>query len=410
MPSEVFFVGLSSIHWREAWKYGERAYRYCQHDVGHALAALAYSAATLGWRVALIATPSDDDISRLLGLDRSTDFDEAEREHPDLLAAVVPAAAMDAVPVTLPASAVDALADGSWTGKANRLSAERMEWELVDAAADACRKPPSAPSAERRHPANPEIKPRACLTNSQTAGQIIRQRRSATAMDRLTHLPAEGFYAMLARTMPGGNNVLAAAPGPPAHVHLVLFVHRVTGLAPGLYCLIRSPEHRSLLQTAMRPEFAWSVPPGVPDDLPLFQLAAGDCREASAVVSCGQEIASDGAFAVAMLAEFAEPIRRHGGWYYRRLFWETGCIGQTLYLEAEAAGVRGTGIGCFFDDPVHELCGLSGHAFQSLYHFTVGGAVEDARLTTRPAYSETRRSKRPGLWTVDESEGLPCAR
>jgi len=26
-------------------------------------------------------------------------------------------------------------------------------------------------------------------------------------------------------------------------------------------------------------------------------------------------------------------------------------IGQVLYLEAEAQGVRATGIGCFFDDP-----------------------------------------------------------
>jgi len=25
-------VGISSIHWREAWKYGMRAWRYCQHD------------------------------------------------------------------------------------------------------------------------------------------------------------------------------------------------------------------------------------------------------------------------------------------------------------------------------------------------------------------------------------------
>jgi len=24
-------VGLSSVHWREAWKYGERGFRYCQH-------------------------------------------------------------------------------------------------------------------------------------------------------------------------------------------------------------------------------------------------------------------------------------------------------------------------------------------------------------------------------------------
>jgi len=35
-----FHVGLTSIVWREAWKYGERAFRYCQHDTGHAMAAL----------------------------------------------------------------------------------------------------------------------------------------------------------------------------------------------------------------------------------------------------------------------------------------------------------------------------------------------------------------------------------
>ena len=40
-----FHVGLTSITWREAWKYGERAFRYCQHDTGHALAALRYAAA-----------------------------------------------------------------------------------------------------------------------------------------------------------------------------------------------------------------------------------------------------------------------------------------------------------------------------------------------------------------------------
>ena len=41
----AILVGLSSIHWREAWKYGERAFRYCQHDVGHALAAIGIAAA-----------------------------------------------------------------------------------------------------------------------------------------------------------------------------------------------------------------------------------------------------------------------------------------------------------------------------------------------------------------------------
>jgi hypothetical protein len=36
---------------------------------------------------------------------------------------------------------------------------------------------------------------------------------------------------------------------------------------------------------------------------------------------------------------------------------------------------------------VHEVFGFRGLAFQSLYHFTVGGPVEDARLTTLPPYA-----------------------
>jgi hypothetical protein len=87
-----------------------------------------------------------------------------------------------------------------------------------------------------------------------------------------------------------------------------------------------------------------------------------------------------------MIAEFEPVIREHGAWTYRSLFWETGMIGQVLYLEAEAAGIRSTGIGCFFDDPVHDVFGLAGSKYQSLYHFTVGGPVDDPRLTTLPPY------------------------
>jgi hypothetical protein len=87
-----------------------------------------------------------------------------------------------------------------------------------------------------------------------------------------------------------------------------------------------------------------------------------------------------------MIAEFKGALQRFGPWFYRRLFWECGMIGQVLYLEAEVAGVRGTGIGCFFDDAVHTALGLGKEAFQSLYHFTVGHPVEDGRLMTLPAY------------------------
>jgi hypothetical protein len=88
-----------------------------------------------------------------------------------------------------------------------------------------------------------------------------------------------------------------------------------------------------------------------------------------------------------MIAEFKESIHSRGAWWYRRLFWEAGVLGQVLYLEAEAAGVRGTGIGCYFDDAFHAILGLRDNQLQSLYHFTAGGPVEDTRLLTLPAYA-----------------------
>src|SRR5208337_876080 len=73
-PPASFLVGLSSIHWREAWKYGERAFRYCQHDAGHAIATVRYAAAALGWSARLIADVSDTAIAAVLGLAQPESF------------------------------------------------------------------------------------------------------------------------------------------------------------------------------------------------------------------------------------------------------------------------------------------------------------------------------------------------
>ena len=88
-----------------------------------------------------------------------------------------------------------------------------------------------------------------------------------------------------------------------------------------------------------------------------------------------------------MLAEF-EPTVRENPWFYRQLHWEAGLIGQTLYLEAEAAGLRGTGVGCFFDDETHDFLGLKTPELQTLYHFTVGCAAH------RRAHRDTTRLSR----------------
>ena len=132
--------------------------------------------------------------------------------------------------------------------------------------------------------------------------------------------------------------------------------------------------------------FAWTTPETCPGSLPLFLLEAGDARRVAQQTSCGQQIAADGVFAAAMLAEYRAPLETIGPWFYPRLHWEAGVVGQQLYLEAEASGIRATGIGCFFDDLSHGTFGMGDDSFQVVYHFTMGGPVDDVRLQTVPPY------------------------
>ena len=202
---------------------------------------------------------------------------------------------------------------------------------------------------------------------------------------------------MMQLVMPQSNRPQLKRPMPwdvwsydPA-IHLLIFVHRVEGLKPGLYFLVRDPQKLSFIQQSMNPELTWSPVPGCPEDLPLYWLLEGDAKKLAVQVSCHQEIAGDSAFSFGMLAEFEGRLREGEAWRYPRLFWESGLLGQVLYLEAEAAGVRATGIGCFFDDPVHEIVAVKGLSLQSLYHFTIGGPVEDRRLMTLSPYGQIKR-------------------
>jgi hypothetical protein len=214
---------------------------------------------------------------------------------------------------------------------------------------------------------------------------IILQRRSAQHFDaKAPAMPAPVFFSLL--------DALLVRPQAPWNIwsfrprlHPVLFVHKIEGLEPGVYALPRSPEGEALLKKSLSGDFLWQKATEAPAHLPLFRLKPGDARGVARRLFCNQAIASDGSFAVAMLAEFEGPIRDNP-WFYRQLHWEAGLIGQVLYVEAEAAGLRGTGVGCFFDDETHEFLGLKSPALQTLYHFTVGAALTDQRIATQPAY------------------------
>ncbi|MBT5178859.1 MAG: SagB/ThcOx family dehydrogenase [Rhodospirillaceae bacterium] len=369
---------LSSVHWREAWKYGERAYRYCQLDAGHALGSIAYAAALLGWRARLLPEPSDEELAGLAGLDQR-EFAPGESEVPDFAIKIDTGAGTSA-----PAGPII----GDWQGTPNRLSRQHVRWRGIEAVDAAAAKPrTSAPSQS----------PMPLVAGGRgnigiAAVDIIRRRRSAVAMDGATSMGKDAFLSLLGRAMPQPGavpwNALPHAPS----LSLAIFVHRVDGLPPGLYLLARNTSHAPRLRAACDAEFAWAA---VADGLPLYLLREGDMRDAARSISCGQDIAADGAFAMGMIADFEAVLKADGPCAYRRLHWEAGLIGQMLYLEAEAAGLRATGIGCYFDGSMRDLLGLTSQDWQSLYHFTIGGAVEDERLETQGGYhhlGDVRRS------------------
>jgi SagB-type dehydrogenase family enzyme len=372
--SPRMLVGLTSIIWREAWKYGERAFRYCQLDTGHAIGALRYAAATLGWEVQIRDDCSHEELGHWLGLDRDDDFKGAEREEAELLLEITARAALPFASVSL-----------EWHGKANILDKRHMyEWPAIEEATKASRKPSLL--SETGKPSQAPV--HQTSFRQVKAATLIRQRRSAQRFDAKFIQDADSLYRMLEALMPS-----SAMPWDiwqqAARIHPVLFVHRVSGLAPGLYALPRSHDARIQMQAVMRRDFSWAKPAGCPEYLPLFLLAETDLCKASKSMNCHQAIASDGTFMLAMLAEFDAPLKE-APWNYRQLFWEAGLLGQVLYLEAEAANLRGTGIGCYFDDVLHELLGLQDKTFQSLYHFTVGSPLTDERIASLPPYPERK--------------------
>jgi SagB-type dehydrogenase family enzyme len=375
-------IGFSTLMWREAWKYGERGFRYCQLDIGHATASVAYAAAALGWTVAKRRELSTERLAHLLGVDREADFPAqhphtCEREEAQLLMQLADSG-------RLADFDTDALvADACWQGRASAIDPKpRYRWPIIDEVTVATRHSGGA-SLQPREIAQGGLSVAAEQSSGPPLCEVILGRRSAQRFDPRASLATADFFAMLAAVMSDNAVPWSALAGEP-QISLVLFVHRVVDLEPGLYLLARRGEHR----TAMAGRFSAEPVATAPGKLPLYRLTTAEPQELRRIaraIHCHQDIAADAFFALGMVAEFSAPIAENPA-AYRELFMEAGMIGQVLYLEAEACGLRGTGIGCFFDDPFHELLGLEGEAFQSIYHFTVGLPINDDRLEISIAY------------------------
>ena len=335
----IVFV-LTSIAWREAWKYRDRAYRYCLHDMGHAWQALALAARAIGCDSFAVGHFPDDEVAQICRLH--------EDEWPMLIVEL----RGRSIPVREPNGC-----ETVWYGgHANQLSKERTAYTRIDEIHGATK--------FRKHscrgisPAEPapigsgEIKLPTPASSRRPFGEVARMRRSA--LDFLGGMQSMSLTQLSA--------ILAATTRPffadfaGAHfIQLYLYAHRVDGLQPGVYRF-------------------W------PEPAELEQIKSGDQRVAAAGLSLGQELAGNGCVALSMIGDLERAARAHGDRGYRYVHFEAGAIGHRLYLSAEALGLGATGIGAFYDEQVHRYLNLAPEQGQAVYHFAIGYPIPDPRL------------------------------
>ena len=361
-------VVLTSIFWREAWKYLDRAYRYCNHDAGHAAVSLATAARALGFRAEVLGHFPDGAVRELLGL-------AGGDEHPllalDLGGDRVPRPPAAGCATAGPDFALAhraAVALAAPAGTPNALSPEEGLFPLIEGLhASTLVEHGGCPRADRLDESLPrgdeppdavEIPLPPVPPAGEPTAHVVRRRRSAVDYDptgRCTLADLSGLLAEAACVPPA--DFLDTLEGGPPNRLVTAFVHahRVEGLPPGCYRYL--PERRA-----------------------LRLVRAGDLRAFAAVLSLGQELAGHAVCAFSLVADLERGARSFGNRAYRHAHHEAGMLGQGIYLAATARGLDATGIGAFYDDDVQRFLGLSGRATQVIYHHSFGRAAPDERL------------------------------
>jgi len=336
----IVFV-LTSIAWREAWKYGERAYRYCLHDMGHAWQALALSAQAIGCHSSAAGYFPDDDVAQMFRLNHD--------EWPMLIVSLNG----KSIPVREP----DGGAAAWFGGQANQLSRETTAHPLIDsihlATTRSSFRGNDASLAEPALAGSGEIQLPPPSSSTRSFGEVVRMRRSALdfmgGRQSISLAQLSAILTVVARP-------LSADFAGTRFIQLYLYAHRVDGLPPGIYRF-----------WAERGE--------------LEQIKSGDQRVAAAGLSLGQDLAGNSCVTFSVIGELEGAARTYGDRGYRYVHFAAGAIGHRLYLAAEALGVGATGIGAFYDDEVHHYLNLGPNQGQVVYHFAIGYPVPDPRVT-----------------------------
>ena len=250
---------------------------------------------------------------------------------------------------------------GSWTGRASQLSEDHVQWTFIDEIAEATRDPGRAASSAI--PASAVPSPASPAPRVRYPPRLLLQRRSAVAFDGRGSIDARGVLRdAVGASMPRRGRAVGRALVGRADSSRCCSSTASTASSPASTCWCAIRRRSIACAPPAAATFAWTPAHA---SLPLFAARARRLPRARAA----RQLRPGDRRRRVLQPRHARRLRRSleefGPAFYRHLFWESGVVGQVLYLEAEAAGARGTGIGCFYDDPVHDVLGLTGTPFRA---------------------------------------------
>ncbi len=328
-------IAYTTTYWRNAWKYGPRAYRHAFWDSGTIIANTLATASAHGVAASVVTGFVDDDVNLLLGVDGET----------EAAVALVPLGRA-AIPAPDPPR-VDSLALGTVP-----LSREEIDFPPIRAMHAASSLGPDDDVAAWRLRGAPPAEARAGKLvalpegpgSSRGLEETIVRRGSSRRFERTPVSLADAAAVLDA----AGHRVPldATAPTAPALADAYVIANAIDGVPAGAYRYVREGPALELLH-------------------------AGDTREAAAHLDLDQPLGGDAAFNVYFLADLHTLLGQLGNRAYRAAQLDASIAAGRAYLAAYALGLGATGL-TFYDDDVTDFFGPTAAGKSVMFLIAVG--------------------------------------
>ena len=332
---------LTAIFWRNAWKYGARAYRHFYWNSGTILANLLATTASASISARVVSGFIDARVDRLLGID-------AEREASLCLVSLgadSPAPDPPEVPPIAPETVPLSREEVDYPEIRRIRAASMLESdEEIQAWRAAFSRQPSPQSGGTRYPLDPLAEG---IDSGRALGDVILRRGSTRRFAR-TAISFPQLSTILDRSTRGVPADFLGGPGTTL-LDTYLIANDVEGLPSGAFYFS-------------------------PSDRALELLKEGGFRREAGYLCLEQQLGADASVVVFFLADLSRLLERYGNRGYAAAQLEAGIVGGKIYLCAYALGLGTTGT-TFYDDDVTAFFSPHAQGKSAIFAVALGRAA-----------------------------------